>query len=107
METESELTTWYNADLTGRQIEIENIKRKEAGIKPTNSYEDSNHTVGEVENIIKKVNERYRQDVEHLPSQQQKHVLTYAGAWLGICAGMYIIGLMLNWIYRGFRPKKG
>ena len=107
METESELTTWYEADLTVRRMEIASIKRKEAGFKPTNSYEDSRHTIGEVEDFIKERNERYHQDLGQLPSQQRKHVLMYAGAWLGICAGMYIIGLMLNWVYRGFRPMKG
>jgi hypothetical protein len=106
MEKESELTRWYKADLTIREMEIENIKRKAAGIKPINEYADSNHTVGEVEDIIKKRSERYRHDVEQLPSQQLKQVLAYAGAWLVICIGMYIIGSMLGWVYRGFRPTR-
>ncbi|WP_413705308.1 hypothetical protein [Pseudomonas sp. Pseusp16] len=106
METENGLTTGYKVDLAMRQMEIENIRDKETGHKPANIYEDSRHTIGEVEDIIKKVGERYQKDIEELPAKQLKHVLTYLGAWLGICIGMYIVGLMLNWVYRGFRPKK-
>lgn len=105
METESELTTWYKADLVMRDMEIENIKRRDAGIKSTNKYEQSDHTVPEVEAIIKKVTERYRQDLEQLPAKQLKHGATYLGGWLGACAFIYLAGMMLNWVYRGFRPK--
>jgi hypothetical protein len=118
METESELTRWYKADLTARQIAFEETKSKEPVF---NNFEITNPAmedlikninkrfkkdIAEIEGAIKRVSELYRQDLEQLPEKQLKHVLTYAGAWLVICIVIYIIGSMLGWVYRGFRPKK-
>jgi hypothetical protein len=105
MKTESGLTTSYKTDLVMRDMEIENIKRRDAGVKSTNKYEQSDRTVAEVEASINKVTERYRQDLEQLPANQLKHVSLYLGGWLGACAFIYLVGMMLNWVYRGFRPK--
>jgi hypothetical protein len=118
METERELTTWYYADLTARQIALEEIKSKKPGVfnfeiaNPAldgmikNIDERFKKDVAEKEKAIKKVSERYRQDLEQLPEKQLKHVLTYAGTWLGTIIVLCIIGSMLGWVYRGFRAKK-
>lgn len=105
MSTESELTSWHNAQLTILNMEVDKIKRKDAGIKPMNVYEDSYRTVPEVEAMIKKENEKYAIDLENLPARQLWHSLTYLGLWAGICLSLYILGGLLNWVYRGFRPK--
>ena len=106
MKTESELTKWHDANITVLEGEIESIKRREAGIKPINRYDESARSVGEVENSIRELSGRYRQDLEQLPTKQLRHSLAYLGAWLGTCLGMYVIGFMLNWVYRGFKLSK-
>lgn len=106
MQTEHELTEQYNAQLTVYEMVGNSIDRKEAGIKPLNIYDNPTHTRLEVAITLRTAAVKYRQELEALPETQRKHILTYAGIWLGICAGMYFLGSMLNWVYRGFRPKK-
>ena len=105
MTMESDLTERYESSITVREGEIESIKRREAGIKPINRYDESARSVGEVENSIGELSGRYRQDLEQLPAKQLRHSLAYLGAWLGMCIGMYVIGFMLSWVYRGFKSS--
>lgn len=36
-----------------------------------------------------------------------REVAVYLGSiWLGVCVGMYVLGWLVAWVIRGFRPKQ-
>lgn len=105
METESELTNWYKAERDMRTGEILSIYHKAMGIKPLNAYDTPSHTVAELQGMIKQLDVDHQQNIERLPSKQLRHASIYLVIWLGTCVSIYLAGMMLNWVYRGFRPK--
>ena len=105
IETESQLTTWYKAEKAMQSMEIEHIQNREAGIEPRSIYETSDKTLAQRDERSKETEQRYQLDLLGLPGKQFKHVATGVGIWLGICASLYVMGWLIGWVYRGFRPK--
>ncbi len=105
IETESHLTTWYKADQVIQEMEMENVKNRDAGIKPRSTYQQSSQTLAQVEKRIKDIDQRHIQDLKELPAKQFMHVAIWAGVWLGACVSLYVMGWLIGWVIRGFRPK--
>ena len=64
IETESHLTTWYKADQVIQEMEMENVKNRDAGIKPRSTYQQSSQTLAQVEKRIKDIDQRHIQDLK-------------------------------------------
>lgn len=105
METENQITTWYQADKAMQSMEIERIQKREAGIEPRSIYDTSDLTVAQVDKRSKETDQRYQRNLLDLPGKQFKHVATGVGIWLSICVSFYVTGWLIGWVYRGFRPK--
>lgn len=68
----------------------------------------TNHlrTVDEVKLAIQQVEDDYQEELNNLPLTQAKQIALLFAMWLGGCLSLYGIGLIIMWVYRGFRPRK-
>ncbi|WP_397454685.1 hypothetical protein AB3472_20095 [Pseudomonas lurida] len=105
IETESHLMDGNKLDHAVHDMEIDTIQQRNAGIKPRNIYEQSSRTVAQAEERIRDIDWKYKQDLQELPAKQFTHIAILAGVWLGTCVSLYVMGWLIGWVIRGFRPK--
>lgn len=49
---------------------------------------------------------KYDSELSELSKKRWQNAVAAMAAWLLISFGLYGLGWMINWVYRGFRPKK-
>lgn len=102
---ESHLMDGNKLDHAVHDMEIDTIQQRDAGIKPRNIYDKSSRTVAQAEERIRDIDRKYKQDLQELPAKQFTHIAILAGVWLGTCVSLYVMGWLIGWVIRGFRPK--
>lgn len=105
IDTEDRLT--YPHSLKIKRLE-DDLKRltENAGNKPGPWNDFGNETVEDTKEQIQRENEIFSKELSQLPSERREHILTSLGVLVGFSVGLYVIGWLIGWIYRGFRPKK-
>lgn len=49
---------------------------------------------------------QYDDDIKRITWLQTKSVMQFVALWIASCAFIYGLGWTVNWVYRGFRPKR-
>jgi hypothetical protein len=97
---EAERTTYYHESrirqLTGY---LKDSLARQTG------YPERDEYINGLREDIRKENEDYPKALAALPGERREVMLTAVSVWLGLCVGLYVIGWLIGWIYRGFRPK--
>jgi len=95
----------FEKDLTTERNILSSIK--EARLKHDTFIEDFiSATPQETEARILDLETRYKNELDSLWFDKFKIRGIIVAIWLAICIGLYSVGLVIGWIYRGFRPKK-
>lgn len=103
--TEDQVTSWHEAQTSYFESKI---KEARAGVKPSplNRYVGTDSTAEELLSQQEVENKSYAHRIEHLPAEQLKKVSAFALAWVVCCLVLYVLGWLVAWTIRGFRPNE-
>jgi hypothetical protein len=103
--TEDEVTSWHEAKTSYFERKI---KEARAGVKPSpmNIYLGTDESAEELLRQQAAENKSYASTIEHLPAEQLKKLSAFALAWAVGCVILYVLGWLVAWTIRGFRPNE-
>lgn len=106
------ITTQRDLDNDFGQVKDSYAERQrdiERGVPVTSSYWDRTNgakTIPELWQGLRKEQDEYRAKSNALGMQQLKQFSAFGAAWAISCGVLYLAGWTVNWVYRGFRPKR-
>lgn len=105
IDTEERLTYPHNFKISRLQDDLKRLTEN-AGKKPGPWNDFGNETIEDVKEQIQRENELLKNELDQLPSERRKHIITSLSVWFGFSVNLYVTGWLIGWIYRGFRRKK-
>lgn len=106
---ENDIQDYHDQLMVSYQAKIKDLQHPNNDAIPGILYSartDHLRTVDEVKSAIRHAEDDYKNELANLPWKQAKQVALLFAIWLGCCLAVYGAGLILRWVYRGFRPKK-
>lgn len=103
--SEDRITSLHNASIEGRERDLKAIANGDDK-KTNNFYKDVVGTAEDVKGYIVKENKEYAQRISELPGERRNIIIITATLWLVACIGIYAIGWLVGWVFRGFRLKQ-
>lgn len=113
LETKSMLLDKYDFQIKEYRSQIEELKFRKDSPKPTRIideilFEDNPTTkTEELKSKIVDLNNKLETELKTVTSTLFKNILVLFGLWLGTSVFTYMSGMIINWIYNGFRPSRG
>lgn len=99
------LTDYHQQAVASWTRDLERATEKaNANPGPRNDYGDE--TVASVKAKLQKEDENYKKELAQLPSERREYIIACLSLWVGFSVSLYVIGWLMGWVYRGFRPKR-
>lgn len=100
------ITQKFDKQLSLERKYLDEIKEKRFDTDPTNQFLFGGTALQDTEARILDLETRYKSELDSLWFDKFKIRGIFVLLLLAICIGLYSVGLVIGWIYRGFRPKK-
>lgn len=104
---EETITGWHNSTVRSLQKTLDaKVAGKDlSSTKDHYSYFGAELSVTELKEKIATENSEHAETIKGLPAAKRNAVISGILLWAGACVILYVMGWLIGWIYRGFRPK--
>lgn len=111
LDTKSSLLDKHELQVNEYRSQIEELKSRKNNAQPTNLIDEfllgsAPTTMNEIKSNIISINNQLETDLKTATSILIQKSLILFCLWLGVSASAYFIGMVFNWVYRGFRPER-
>jgi len=102
LDTKSSLMREHDSQVSWHRHQIETIRtdksRAPDGVTPETA-------IAEIKSDIADLDNRLERELKTVTPTLIKNIFTLFGLWLGTSVLVYLAGMIIHWVYRGFRPK--
>lgn len=111
LDTKSSLLDKHERRVDEYRSRIAELKSRKDSHKPLSIWDeiltekDPDTKINELKSDITTSNNQLETDLKTVNSNLFKRSLTLFAFWLGVSIAAYLSGVVINWVYRGFRPK--
>lgn len=111
LDTKSRLLDKHERRVDEYRSQISELKSRKNSNKPISRMDklmfgdDPDTRINELKSDITTSNNQLETDLKTVNSNLFKRSLTLFAFWLGVSIAAYLSGVVINWVYRGFRPK--
>ena len=112
LDTKSSLMDKHERRVIEYRSQIEELKSRKDSNKPISKMneflfgDDPDTRIKELTSNIITLNNQLETDLKTVNSDLFQRSLMLFAFWLGVSITAYLSGVIINWVYRGFRPKR-
>ena len=116
LDTKSRLLDKHELQVNEYRSQIEELKSRKNNAQPTSLIDEfllggastttTTTKINELKSNIISLNNQLETDLKTVTYTLLQKSLILFCLWLGVSASAYFIGMIFNWIYRGFRPER-
>lgn len=112
LDTKSSLLDKHERQVNDNRSRIAELKSRKDSHKPLKIWdkilneEDPETRINELKSSTINLNNQLESNLKTVNSELFQGILILFSLWLSISTAAYLSGLIIHWIYRGFRPSR-